>query len=88
MYVSYCAGDVSWHRGPSYGSMNELFGIRHQLDVGIGDRIEDDTVRLTFTRDFGGLARGTTLNFEAAGSEHGRAFLPLTPTTAEVIPCR
>jgi endo-1,4-beta-mannosidase len=85
VYVSYCAGDVSWHRGPSYGSMNELFGIRHELDVGIGDRIEDDTVRLTFTSDFGGLARGTTLNFETAGSEHGRAFLPLTPTTAEVI---
>ena len=34
VYVSYCAGDVSWHRGPSYGSMNELFGVRHQLDVG------------------------------------------------------
>ncbi len=65
--------------------MNELFGIRHQLDVGVGDRIEDDTVRLTFTRDFGGLARGTTLDFKAAGSEHGRAYLPLTPTTAEVI---
>ena len=65
--------------------MNELFGIRHQLDVGVGDPIEDDTVRLTFTRDFGGLARGTTLDFKAAGSEHGRAFLPLTPTTAEVI---
>jgi endo-1,4-beta-mannosidase len=85
VYVSYCAGDVSWHRGPSYGSMNELFGIRHQLDVGMGNRIEDDTVRLTFTRDFGGLARGTTLDFKAAGSEHGRAYLPLTPTTAEVI---
>ena len=85
VYVSYCAGDVPWHRGPSYGSMNELFGIRHQLDVGVGDRIEDDTVRLTFTRDFGGLARGSTLEFKAAGSEHGRAYLPLTPTTAEVI---
>jgi endo-1,4-beta-mannosidase len=85
VYVSYCAGDVPWHRGPSYGSMNELFGIRHQLDVGVGDPIEDDTVRLTFTRDFGGLARGTTLDFKAAGSEHGRAYLPLTPTTAEVI---
>jgi endo-1,4-beta-mannosidase len=85
VYVSYCAGDVPWHRGPSYGSMNELFGIRHQLDVGVGDPIEDDTVRLTFTRDFGGLARGTTLDFRAAGSEHGRAYLPLTPTTAEVI---
>jgi hypothetical protein len=47
--------------------MNELFGIRHQLDVGVGDPIEDDVVRLTFTREFGGLARGTTLDFRAAG---------------------
>jgi len=85
VYVSYCAGDVPWHRGPSYGSMNELFGIRHQLDVGVGDPIEDDVVRLTFTRDFGGLARGTTLDFATAGNEHARAYLPLTPTTAEVI---
>ena len=65
--------------------MNELFGIRHQLDVGIGDRIEDDIVRLTFTRDFGGLTRGSALDFAVAGSEHGRAYLPLSPTTAEVI---
>ena len=85
VYVSYCAGDVPWHRGPSYGSMNELFGIRHQLDVGVGDPIEDDVVRLTFTRDFGGLARGSTLDFATAGNEHARAYLPLTPTTAEVI---
>ena len=85
VYVSYCAGDVSWHRGPSYGNMNELFGVRHQLDVGLANRIEDDTVQLTFTRDFGGLPRGATLDFKAAGSEHSRAYLPLTPTTAEVI---
>ena len=65
--------------------MNELFGVRHQLDVGLANRIEDDTVQLTFTRDFGGLPRGTILDFKAAGSEHSRAYLPVTPTTAEVI---
>jgi endo-1,4-beta-mannosidase len=85
VYVSYCSGDVSWHRGPSYGNMNQLFGVTHQLDVGLANRIEDDTVQLTFTRDFGGLPRGATLDFKAAGSEHSRAYLPLTPTTAEVI---
>ena len=85
VYVSYSAGDVGWHRGPSYGALNELFGVRHQLDVGLTDPIEDDTVQLTFTRDFGGLARGTALWWRAAGSEHSRAYLPVTPTTAEVI---
>jgi endo-1,4-beta-mannosidase len=85
VYVSYCAGDVAWHRGPSYGRMNELFGIRHQLDVGLTDPIEDDIVRFTFTRDFGGLARGSTLSFRAAGNEHGRSYLPAEPDGAEVI---
>ena len=85
VYVSYCAGDVSWHRGPSYGAMNDLFGIRHQLDVGLVDVINDEFVELTLARDFGGLSRGTTLTFPAAGDEHARAYLPVTPTTAEVI---
>lgn len=85
VYVSYSAGDVSWHRGPSYGQMNELFGIRHQLDVGLAEPIEDDEVRLTFTRDFGGLAEGTTLTFAAGGNADVRAFLPVVPETAEVI---
>ena len=65
--------------------MNELFGIRHQLDVGLVDPITDELVELTFTRDFGGLSRGTTLTFPVAGNEHARAYLPVTPTTAEVI---
>jgi endo-1,4-beta-mannosidase len=85
VYVSYCAGDVAWHRGPSYGRMNELFGVWHQLDVGLVDPIEDDTVQLVFTRDFGGLTRGTTLTFRAAGGEHSRAYLPVKAGTAEVI---
>jgi endo-1,4-beta-mannosidase len=85
VYVSYSAGDVSWHRGPSYGRMNDLFGVRHQLDVGLANPIEDDVIHLTFTRDFGGLPRGATLAFQAGGGEHSRAYLPVVPTTAEVI---
>jgi endo-1,4-beta-mannosidase len=85
VYVSYSAGDVAWHRGPSYGRMNDLFGVRHQLDVGLADTIEEDLVELTFMRDFGGLPRGTTLAFQAGGSEHSRAYLPVVPTTAEVV---
>ena len=34
---------------------------------------------LTLTQDFGGLARGMTLTFRAAGNEHSRAFLPVAP---------
>src|SRR5215469_13796705 len=85
VYVSYSAGHTAWHRGPSYGRMNELFGVRHQLDVGLAEPIEDDTVTITFTRDFGGLAKGTELTFAAAGNEQVRTFLPVAPDTAEVI---
>ena len=85
VYVSYSAGHTAWHRGPSFGRMNELFGVRHQLDVGLAEPIEDDAVTLTFTRDFGGLAQGTALTFAVAGNEHVRTFLPVIPGTAEVI---
>jgi endo-1,4-beta-mannosidase len=85
VYVSYSPGDVDWHRGPSYGRMNSLFGITHQLDVGLADPIEDDVVQLTFAADFGGLPQGTTLEWRAAGSAHSRAYLPVVPAGAEVI---
>jgi hypothetical protein len=85
VYVSYSSGDVGWHRGPSYGRMNDLFGVRHQLDVGLADPIEEDLVELMFMRDFGGLPRGTTLAFRAGGNEHSRSYLPVVPTIAEVI---
>jgi endo-1,4-beta-mannosidase len=85
VYVSYSPGDVDWHRGPSFGAMNQLFGVTHQLDVGLVDTVTDERVELTFNRDFGGLARGTTLSFPVAGNEHVRAYLPVVPTMAEVI---
>ncbi|MGZ4432014.1 MAG: glycoside hydrolase 5 family protein [Trebonia sp.] len=85
VYVSYSAGDTAWHRGPSYGRMNDLFGVRHRLDVGLADPVTDEVVELTFTRDFGGLAAGTTLAFRAAGSEHSRSYLPVEPAAADVI---
>ena len=85
VYVSYSAGDTAWHRGPSYGRLNDLFGVRHRLDVGLADPVTDDVVELTFTRDFGGLAAGTTLAFRAGGSEHSRSYLPVEPAAADVI---
>ena len=76
VYLSYSPGDTAWHRGPSYGRLNEMFGVRHQLDVGLSNPVEDDVVTFRLSRDFGGLARGTTLSFAAAGDRHSRGFLP------------
>jgi hypothetical protein len=85
VYVSYCAGENDWHRGPSYGRLNELFGVVHQLDAGLGDPIDDEVAEFTLIRDFGGLTRGHTLRFKVAGNEHSRAFLPVVPAGAEVV---
>jgi endo-1,4-beta-mannosidase len=85
IYLSYSPGGTAWHRGPSYGRLNEMFGVRHQLDVGLGDPVEDDTVTFTLQQDFGGLAAGTTLSFAAAGDRHSRCFLPVEPAGAEII---
>jgi hypothetical protein len=66
-----------------------MFGIRHELDVGLSNPVEDDVVRFRLSRDFGGLARGTTLSFAAAGDQHSRGFLPAGPAAgpgaAEVL---
>jgi endo-1,4-beta-mannosidase len=85
VYLSYCAGPVGWHRGPSHDGLNAVFGVEHQLRAGLVDVIEDDTVTFTFQRDFGSLASGTQLSFRVAGNEHSRAYLPVRPAGAEVL---
>jgi endo-1,4-beta-mannosidase len=85
VYLSYSAGDTGWHQGPSYGRLDETFGVRHQLDAGLADPIEDDIAEFRLWRDFGGLARGTTLRFRVAGNRHSRSFLPTEPAGAEVL---
>jgi hypothetical protein len=82
VYVSYSAGDSRSHRGPWYGRLNEMFGVRHLLDVGTGDPVEDDAVRLTLHQDLGGLAAGTMLTFAVTGNQ---VFLPVEPDGADVL---
>jgi endo-1,4-beta-mannosidase len=85
VYVSYSPGQDAWHRGPSYGRLNAMFGVEHQLRAGLVDPIEDDEVRFTFRRDLGTLAAGSGLAFRAGGNEHSRAYLPVRPDGAEVL---
>jgi endo-1,4-beta-mannosidase len=85
VYVSYCAGPHGVQRGPWYSHMNELFGVEHRLTYGMVDPIEDDVVEFAFTRDLGTLAEGTRLTFRAGGTPHSRAYLPVRPTSAEVV---
>lgn len=85
VYVSYSAGTHGNQRGPWYSHMNAMFGVEHRLRYGLADPIEDDVVELSFTRDLGPLTAGTTLSLRAGGTEHSRSYLPVEPTTAEVV---
>ncbi|HEX5190924.1 MAG TPA: cellulase family glycosylhydrolase [Streptosporangiaceae bacterium] len=85
VYVSYSAGPSGWHRGPSYGRLNDIFGVDHQLRAGLADPIEDEVVTFTMRRALGSLPGGATLRFRAAGNEHSRSYLPVRPDGAEVL---
>jgi hypothetical protein len=85
VYVSYCAGTSEWHRGPSYGWLNKLFGVEHQLRPGLAEPIEDQEVTFTFSTDFGPLPQGTQLVFKTAGNPHGSSYLPVRPDGATVV---
>ncbi|MEE1801281.1 cellulase family glycosylhydrolase [Streptomyces sp. NPDC101062] len=85
VYVSYSPGAHEEQRGPWYAHLDRLFGVRHTLEYGLVDPIEDDTVELTLTRPFGTLAEGDTLSFRTAGTASSRVFLPVEPYGAEVL---
>jgi endo-1,4-beta-mannosidase len=85
VYLSYSAGEEGRQRGPWAGRLDETFGVRHQLDAGLADPIEDEAAVLRLHRDFGGLPAGTRLSFAVAGNRHSRTFLPVEPAGAEVI---
>jgi endo-1,4-beta-mannosidase len=85
VYVSYFAGPIGVHRGMWHPDLDTFFGVQHQLRYGLVDPIDTDIVEWTLREPFGDLAAGERLSFRAAGSEHGRAFLPLQPTDARVI---
>ncbi len=85
VYVSYSPGAHPVQRGPWYANVNSLFGVRHRLRYGLVDPVVDDEVTVTFTRSFGTLAAGARLSFRAAGTESGRAYLPVDPVDAEVV---
>ncbi|MBZ2194966.1 glycoside hydrolase 5 family protein [Occultella gossypii] len=85
VYVSYCAGEGGWQRGPWWLEMNEIFGVEHQLRYGLADPIEDESVIAHAVADFGTVTTGTELAFRAAGTVNSRSYLPVRATDAEVL---
>jgi endo-1,4-beta-mannosidase len=85
VYVSYCAGESDFQRGPWWTATEDLFGVRNQLMYGLVDPIEDDEAQLTFERDFGSINAGETLTFRVGGGPNARAFLPVEATDGQVV---
>jgi hypothetical protein len=85
VYASYFVGEHRTQRGPWWPKLDETFGVVKQLRYGLVDPIEDDSVRMVFQRDFGGIGAGEELVFRVGGTAESRAFLPVVPNGAEVI---
>jgi endo-1,4-beta-mannosidase len=85
VYVSYCAGESDFQRGPWWTATEDLFGVRHQLVYGLVDPIEGDAAELTFEQDFGSIKAGETLTFRVGGGPNARAFLPVEVTDGQVV---
>jgi endo-1,4-beta-mannosidase len=85
VYVSYCAGESDFQRGPWWAATEDLFGVRNQLIYGLVDPIEDDEAQLTFERDFGSIKAGEVLTFRVGGGPNARAFLPVEVTDGQVV---
>ena len=85
VYVSYFGGSHANQRGPWYANLNRLFGIRHQLEYGLVEPLDDAELTLRFTVEFGELAVGTKLRMPIAGTSSGRSFLPVEAVEARVV---
>ena len=85
VYVSYCAGESDFQRGPWWTATEDLFGVRNQLMYGLVDPIEDEVAQLRFEHAFGSIKAGETLSFRVGGGPNARAFLPVEVTDGQVI---
>ncbi|WP_246037559.1 hypothetical protein [Saccharothrix texasensis] len=85
VYASYFVGEHRTQRGPWWPKLDETFGVVKQLRYGLVDPIEDDSLRMVFQRDFGGIGAGEELVFRVGGTAESRAFLPVAPDGAEVL---
>jgi hypothetical protein len=85
VYVSYCAGESDFQRGPWWTATEDLFGVRNRLMYGLVDPIAGDEAQLTFERDLGSIKAGDTLTFKVGGGPNARAYLPVEVTDGQVV---
>ncbi len=85
LYLSFFAGSTPNQRGPWLPWLDELFGVRHELQYGLVDPILEDEVSLELVVPLGDLPAGERLSFRVPRDEGARAYLPVEPDGAEVV---
>ncbi len=85
VYASYFVGEHANQRGSWWPNVDETFGVTKQSRYGLIEPIAEDVVRARFVTGFGNIAEGEVLEFAVAGNENSRSFLPVVPTSAEVL---
>lgn len=85
VYLSFFAGSTPNQRGPWLPWLDELFGVRHELQYGLVDPILEDEVALELVVPLGDLPAGERLSFRVPRDEGARAYLPVEPDGADVV---
>jgi endo-1,4-beta-mannosidase len=90
VYASYFAGEHAHQRGAWWPKLDETFGVRKQLRYGLADPIEDDELRMVFTRDLGlgpaAIRAGEELVFPVTGTENSAPTSPSSRTAPRSWP--
>ena len=85
VWVSYCAGDSEFQRGPWWHRTDELFGVRNDLVYGLADPVAGDPVELRLVTALGDLPAGEVLRLPGARPGAPASFLPVEVTDGEVV---
>jgi endo-1,4-beta-mannosidase len=85
VYASYFAGTGKEQTGPWAPWLEQVFGVAHHLRYGVADTIEGREVTFLLLSDVGELVSGSRLEFPVAGEGPGRSYIPVEPTSAEVL---
>ncbi len=85
VYASHFVGEHASQRGSWWPNVDETFGVTKLSRYGLVEPIVDDVLRARFLVDFGGITKGTVLEFAVGGNENSRSYLPVIASDAEVL---
>lgn len=85
VYASAFLGEHNNQRGLWWPDVDRRFGVRRLARYGLPDRVEGDSVTLTFTAALGPIEPGAELTFPATGTINSKTVLAVEADGAEVL---